>query len=103
MSIEQISSEQQQKTMVAETIKRAIIDEARVNITPQQLADDELLNGTLLRITSLSFVGMLMTLEDELDIKLEDELFMQMKFTHVSDLINFVYPTYVTAHAGKAI
>lgn len=103
MPIEQVSSEQQQKTMVAEIVKRAIIDEARVNIAPQQLSDDESLNGTLLRITSLSFVGMLMTLEDELDIKLEDELFMQMKFTLVSDLINFVYPTYVTAHAGKAI
>ncbi len=103
MPIEQVSSEQQQKTMVAEIVKRAIIDEARVNIALQQLADDEALNGTLLRITSLSFVGMLMTLEDELDIKLDDELFMKMKFTLVSDLINFVYATYVTAQAGKAI
>lgn len=90
------------KEDVVRTVKQVLIQEARVNITPDMLADDEPLNSEILRITSLSFIGIVLALEDELDIRLEDELFMKTKFTTVDDLADFIYHAYRDAERPGA-
>lgn len=83
-----------QRHDIVRTVKQILIQEARVNITPDMLADDEPLNAGTLRINSLSFIGIVLELEEALDIRLEDELFMKAKFTTVDDLVDFIYHTY---------
>jgi acyl carrier protein len=79
---------------IVRTVKQVLIQEARVNIAPDMLADDEPLNAETLRITSLSFIGIVLALEEELGIHLEDELFMKTRFTTVEDLADFMYHIY---------
>jgi len=90
-----------QKQDIVRTVKEILIQEARVNITPDMLADDEPLNSDTLRINSLSFIGIVLALEDGLDIRLEDELFMKTKFTTVDDLADFIYHTYRDASGSS--
>ncbi|KGW74866.1 putative acyl carrier protein [Burkholderia pseudomallei MSHR2990] len=75
---------------VAHAIKKLVVADSRLQIDPGTVADDELLNGPLLRINSLGFVGMLIRLEDELDITLPDDLFVGRTFNTVADLIDVV-------------
>jgi acyl carrier protein len=82
----------QARQHVAYVVKQILINEARVNITPDHLSDDQTLNSELLRINSLSFLGVIISLEEALDIRLEDELFMKTKFATVGDLVDFIYP-----------
>src|SRR5690242_5378839 len=92
--IESSAPTQRSKQDIARAIKEILVNEARVNIAPEQLADQEPLNSELLRISSLSFLGVIISLEDALDIRLEDELFMKTKFVTVGDLVDFIYRTY---------
>jgi acyl carrier protein len=71
-------------------VKKLVIRESRLALDPAELADDEPLNGSLLRINSLGFLGMLVKLEDELDVTLPDDLFAGRKFTTVSDIVDVV-------------
>ncbi|XVV01030.1 acyl carrier protein [Actinosynnema sp. CA-248983] len=75
---------------VAEAVKRLVIRESRLSLSPADIADDEPLNGAVLRINSLGFLGMLVRLEDELDVTLPDDLFTGKVFTVVSDLVDVV-------------
>ena len=75
---------------VSEAVKRLVIRESRLSLRPADIADDEPLNGTVLRINSLGFLGMLVRLEDELDVTLPDDLFTGRVFTVVSDLVDVV-------------
>ncbi|KVG73582.1 acyl carrier protein [Burkholderia ubonensis] len=75
---------------VAHAIKKLVVADSRLQIDPGTVTDDELLNGPLLRINSLGFVGMLIRLEDELDITLPDDLFVGRTFNTVADLIDVV-------------
>lgn len=75
---------------VAEILKRIVIRESRLPISPAQLAHDEPLNGDLLQINSLGFLGMLVLLEDALDVTLADDLFAGRLFTTVADLVDVV-------------
>lgn len=75
---------------VSIAVKRLLVLEARLPIPPEQLSDSEPLNGELLRINSLGFVGMLIRLEDELDVTLPDDLFVGHTFRTVADLVNVV-------------
>jgi acyl carrier protein len=68
---------------VTESVKRVVIAESRL---PLQPADHEPLNGELLRVNSLGFVGVLVRLEDELGITLADDLFVGRRFHTVHDL-----------------
>lgn len=76
--------------MVSEVVKRLVLRESRLSMPPSELADDEPLNGDLLRINSLGFLGMLVRLEDELDVTLPDDLFAGRTFTVVADLVAVV-------------
>ena len=53
-------------------------------------SEDELLNGPLLHVTSVGFLGMLVQLEDELGVTLPDDLFAGRTFNTVGDLIDVV-------------
>ncbi|QJI31085.1 acyl carrier protein [Pseudomonas sp. ADAK18] len=75
---------------VAQAVKKVVIAESRLAISPDQVADDEPLNGALLRINSLGFVGMLIQLEEQLDVTLSDDLFVGRSFTTVADLVDVI-------------
>jgi acyl carrier protein len=75
---------------VLESVKRMMISESRLSMSPDQVADDEPLNGALLRVNSLGFVGVLMRLEDELGVTLADDLFVGRSFTTVAEVVDVV-------------
>jgi acyl carrier protein len=76
---------------VTAVIKALVARESRLSIPPSQLADDEPLNGDLLRINSLGLLGTLVRLEDELGVTLPDDLFAGRVFTTVADLVAVVH------------
>jgi acyl carrier protein len=57
---------------------------------PDEITETELLNGDLLKINSLGFLGMLVYIEDELDVVLPDNLFIGRTFHTVADLVDVV-------------
>jgi acyl carrier protein len=71
-------------------VKRLVVRESRLLIDPATVADDELLNGSLLHVTSLGFLGMLVQLEDELGVVLPDDLFVGRTFNTVGDMIDVI-------------
>lgn len=71
---------------VKEAVKRVVLRESRLTLPPEEIADDEPLNGDVLRVNSLGFLGMLMRLEDELDVTLPDDLFVGRRFHTVADV-----------------
>src|SRR2546430_8421272 len=75
---------------VALAVKRLLVRESRLSIDPAQIPDNELLNGTLLHVTSVGFLGMLVQLEDQLGVLLPDDLFQGRTFNTVGDLIDVV-------------
>jgi len=75
---------------VATAVKRLVVRESRLSIDPQSVSEDELLNGELLHVTSVGFLGMLVQLEDELGVTLPDDLFAGRTFNTVGDLIDVV-------------
>jgi len=75
---------------VAVAVKRLVVRESRLSIDPETVTDDELLNGPLLHVTSVGFLGMLVQLEDELGVTLPDDLFAGRTFNTVGDLIDVV-------------
>jgi acyl carrier protein len=77
-------------TAVGLAVKRVLVLESRLPIPPEQLSDTEPLNGGLLTINSLGLLGMLIRLEDELDVTLPDDLFLGRAFSTVADLIDVV-------------
>lgn len=78
------------RSAVAESVKRVVIAESRLSLRPADIDDHEPLNGETLRVNSLGFVGMLVRLEDELDVVLADDLFVGRTFHTVHDLIECV-------------
>ncbi|NIL42973.1 acyl carrier protein [Salinispora arenicola] len=75
---------------VNEAVKRLVVRESRVSVDPGTIDDLEPLNGDLLRVNSLGFLGMLVRLEDELDVTLPDDIFAGRAFTTVADLVDVV-------------
>lgn len=78
------------RAFIAIAVKKVVIAESRLSVNPEQIKDDEPLNGPLLRINSFGFVGMLIQLEDQLNISLSDDLFVGKSFHNVSDLIEVI-------------
>lgn len=78
------------RAAVAEAVKRMVITESRLSIGTAAIGEDEPLNGELLMVNSLGFLGILMRLEDDLDIVLPDDLFVGRSFTVVRDLIDTI-------------
>jgi acyl carrier protein len=78
------------RVTVTRTVKTVVIAESRLSVGPDAVADDEPLNGDLLRVNSFGFVGMLVRLEDELGVTLPDDLFVGRSFRTVDDLVGVV-------------
>ncbi|WP_424186725.1 acyl carrier protein [Actinokineospora sp. G85] len=78
------------RTAVAEAVKRVVIAESRISLHPSAISEREPLSGDRLKVNSLGFVGMLVRLEDDLDITLSDDLFVGRKFHTVGDLVSVV-------------
>lgn len=81
---------QSRRAEISDAVKRLVVRESRLSVPPRDIADDEPLNGRLLRVNSLGFLGMLVQLEDDLDVVLPDNLFVNRTFTVVADLIDVV-------------
>jgi acyl carrier protein len=71
---------------IAHAVRRLVVTESRLSVDPRSISDDEPLNGELLKVNSLGFLGMLIRLEDDLGIALPDDLFVGRTFTTVGDL-----------------
>ncbi|HZG04692.1 MAG TPA: acyl carrier protein [Streptomyces sp.] len=82
--------EQLDRAAVADAVKRVVIAESRLSISPDDITEDEPLVGDLLRVNSLGFVGMLVRIEDELAVTLPDDLFVGRSFRTVADLVDVV-------------
>ncbi|MFP3986816.1 acyl carrier protein [Streptomyces sp. E11-3] len=82
--------EQFDRPAVADAVKRVVITESRLSIDPERISESEPLVGELLRVNSLGFVGMLVKIEDALDITLPDDLFVGRAFKVVGDLVDVV-------------
>ncbi|MFV2112839.1 acyl carrier protein [Micromonospora sp. LOL_025] len=78
------------RSLINEAVKRLVVRESRLAVDPGTVDDDEPLNGDLLRVNSLGFLGMLVRLEDELDVTLPDDIFAGRVFTTVADLVDVV-------------
>ena len=86
----ELSASSTELEAVAAAVKRLVVRESRLSIDPQTVSEDELLNGPLLHVTSVGFLGMLVQLEDELEVTLPDDLFAGRTFTTVGDLVDVV-------------
>lgn len=75
---------------VSLVVRRVVLLESRLPLGPEEITEAEPLNGELLRINSLGFLGMLVLLEDELGVSLPDDLFVNHTFTTVADLVDVV-------------
>ncbi|WP_156722125.1 phosphopantetheine-binding protein [Streptomyces apocyni] len=82
--------EQFDRVAVADAVKRVVIAESRLSVDPATITETEPLVGELLRVNSLGFVGMLVQIEDVLDITLPDDLFVGRTFKVVGDLVDVV-------------
>jgi len=71
-------------------VRRIVVRESRLSVDPAAIRDDEPLDGELLRVTSVGLLGMLVRLEDELDVTLPDDIFAGRSFRTVADLIDVV-------------
>lgn len=78
------------REQVNAAVKRLLVLESRASVAPESVPDDEPLNGDLLRVNSLGFLGTLVRLEDELDVTLPDDLFVGRTFNTVADLVDIV-------------
>ncbi len=75
---------------VSLAVRRVLVLESRLSVPPGQLSEVEPLNGAMLTINSLGFLGVLIRLEDELDVVLPDDLFVGKTFVTVGDLVDVV-------------
>ncbi|TCO60695.1 acyl carrier protein [Actinocrispum wychmicini] len=75
---------------VSLAVRRIVLLESRLSVDPAEITEVEPLNGRLLKISSLGFLGMLVRLEDELDVTLPDNLFVNRTFTTVADLVDVI-------------
>jgi acyl carrier protein len=80
----------ERRAEVSLVVRRVVLLESRLPLRPEEITEAEPLNGELLRINSLGFLGMLVLLEDELDVSLPDDLFVKHTFTTVADLVDVV-------------
>ncbi|MEV5977402.1 acyl carrier protein [Streptomyces sp. NPDC052114] len=75
---------------VAETVKAIVVAEARADLAPAQLPDDEPLDGERLKVSSMGLLGILTRLEDEFGAAMPDDLFTGRSLKTVQDLVDLV-------------
>ena len=96
-----MSTDDRLRASINEAVKRVALAESRVSAPLSEVADDEMLNGPLLSVNSLGFLGMLMQLEDDCGIALPDDMFVGRSFTTVADLVEIVFAEAVRAGAPR--
>ena len=75
---------------ISMAVRRIVLLESRLSLDPKEITEAEPLNGALLKVNSLGFLGILVRLEDELDVTLPDNLFLNRTFTTVGDVVDAV-------------
>lgn len=90
----------QARAAVSVAVRRLVIRESRLSLQPGDISEDEPLDGPLLRINSLGFVGMLVRLEDELDVSLPDEVLVGRRFDTVRDMVDVIARSVGAGGAG---
>ncbi|MER7839425.1 acyl carrier protein [Streptomyces sp. NPDC096040] len=85
------------RARIGEAVRRLVVTESRLSVDPRTISDDEPLNGPLLKVNSLGFLGMLIRLEEDLGIALPDDLFVGRTFSTVADLTALVATAAETA------
>ena len=78
------------RAAVTSAVKRMVILESRLAVPEDRVRDDEPLNGRLLTVNSLGFLGMLVRIEDELDVVLPDDMFVGRPVRTVADVVDLV-------------
>ncbi len=92
-----------QQQAVEKAIVRILTRDFKVEF-PQGIAIKEIsFNSTFLHLTSLHFLQLLLTLEEELQTSLSDELFMKATFARIGDLVDFVTQTCVFEQSEEEI
>ncbi|MYS21748.1 acyl carrier protein [Streptomyces sp. DvalAA-14] len=71
-------------------VKKTAAAASQPPFDPAALSDDEALNGDRLRINSLSLVGLLVDVEEELGATFPDDLFVGRSFATIADLVAVV-------------
>jgi acyl carrier protein len=71
---------------VINCVKRIVISESRLSLGVDELSEDTALQGDVLRIGSLALLGMIVKLEDELDVILPDNLLVGRSFHTLRDV-----------------
>jgi acyl carrier protein len=90
------------RSRIGEAVRRLVVTESRLSVDPRTISEDEPLNGPLLKVNSLGFLGMLIRLEDDLGIALPDDLFVGRSFRTVGDLAALVTTAAQAAQAAQA-
>ena len=75
---------------VSERVKQTIIRSLRLEITPEELADNEVLFGSGLGADSETTLEVVFALEAEFDIEVEDEELRVELFATVQSLVDYV-------------
>lgn len=77
-------------------VRAALVVEARSSIDPASLGDDTPLDAPGFRLESMAFLRAMIALEDELDVRMDEELLARTKFATVGDVIAYVQASLAT-------
>lgn len=79
-----------QEDDIAQLVKQILARQAVEPIDPDLLTDDEMLSADRLSISSLSFISVIISLEEAINIRFDDSTFLGKEFLTVGDLIRFI-------------
>ena len=92
-----------QQQAVEKAIARILTRDFKVEF-PQGIAIQDIpFNSTFLHLTSLHFLQLLLTLEEELHTNISDELFMKATFVRIGDLVDFITQVCVIEQSEEEI
>lgn len=78
------------RAAVVDAVRRLVVAESRRPIDPDSVPENERLGGKLLRIPSIDVVWLLVRLEDDLAVRLPDDVFVGRRFRTVADFVDVV-------------
>ena len=84
-TVEQLSRE-----TVVDAVRRLVVAESRQPIDPATVPEKERLDGKLLRMSSIDVVWLLVRLEDDLVVRLPNDIFVGRRFRTVADFADAV-------------
>ncbi len=75
---------------ILQRIKKLIVERLNLDISPDDIKDDEPLFADGLGLDSIDALELVLALEQEFGVKVEDQESVMEAFTSVADLCNFV-------------